>query len=225
VLSWRTTSGRLGGNRSLAGTEGIVHKFTSVIIVAMGGSHPVPGSLDVAAAIIEAPIYVDQLKLQKLLYFAQAWYLAWYDEPMFDDRIEGWERGPAVPRVYGVYGTQHGYGWQEIQAPEAGDSRALDDTRRAALEAVLIEYGDLDGEELERLAKQPPWHNSRVGLSPTEHGNETIPREEMRDFYRRDGSFGPKTPEVRISAETMARIQEGEPGAVADALNEALHAS
>lgn len=30
-----------------------------------------PGSLDVAAAIIEAPIYVDQLKLQKLLYFAR----------------------------------------------------------------------------------------------------------------------------------------------------------
>ena len=184
-----------------------------------------PGSLDIAAAIIESPIYVDQLKLQKLLYFAQAWYLAWYDEPMFDDRIEGWPRGPAVPRVYGLYGTELHYGWHQIKTPAAGDPDVIDDKRRAALESVLSAYGSLNGDELEALTKQDPlWAKTRVGLAPDEAGNMPIPPEEMRNYYRRSGRFGPNEPQVRLSPEVRRRIRQGDKDAVFDALAEATRA-
>jgi uncharacterized phage-associated protein len=46
---------------------------------------------------------VTNLKLQKLLYFAQAYYLAKLNRPLFSNRIEAWKYGPVVPDVYREY--------------------------------------------------------------------------------------------------------------------------
>lgn len=43
---------------------------------------------------------VSNLKLQKLLYYAQGHYLGRYGRPLFDDAIEAWAHGPVVPSVY-----------------------------------------------------------------------------------------------------------------------------
>ena len=43
---------------------------------------------------------VSNLKLQKLLYYVAATYLAKYEEPLFDEPIEKWQLGPVVPSVY-----------------------------------------------------------------------------------------------------------------------------
>src|SRR5437016_8859052 len=54
---------------------------------------------------------ISNLKLQKLLYYAQAWYLALHNEPLFPESIEAWVHGPAVPPVYGKF---KGWAWQPI---------------------------------------------------------------------------------------------------------------
>lgn len=46
---------------------------------------------------------ISNLKLQKLLYYAQGIHLALYDEPLFEDDILAWEHGPVVPSVYRQY--------------------------------------------------------------------------------------------------------------------------
>ena len=62
--------------------------------------------LDVARYIInysnEKCYGVSNLRLQKLLYFVQAYYLAFTEkhEPCFDAAIEAWDFGPVVPEVY-----------------------------------------------------------------------------------------------------------------------------
>ncbi len=44
---------------------------------------------------------ITNLKMQKLLYFAQAWYLVNFkDRILFDDEIEAWDWGPVIPSVY-----------------------------------------------------------------------------------------------------------------------------
>lgn len=43
---------------------------------------------------------VTNLKLQKILYFAQVYFLAKIGKPLFADPIEAWEFGPVVPNVY-----------------------------------------------------------------------------------------------------------------------------
>ena len=40
---------------------------------------------------------LTNMKLNKLLYFAQGYYLKKYGRPLFDNAIEAWEHGPVVP--------------------------------------------------------------------------------------------------------------------------------
>jgi uncharacterized phage-associated protein len=65
-------------------------------------------ALSVAGYFIELATESDEddltnLKLQKLLYFAQSKYLAQYGKPLFADPIEAWTFGPVVRAVYSEY--------------------------------------------------------------------------------------------------------------------------
>lgn len=46
---------------------------------------------------------LTNMKINKLLYFAQGYYLKQYSAPLFTDAIEAWEHGPVVPKVYATY--------------------------------------------------------------------------------------------------------------------------
>ena len=123
---------------------------------------------------------VSNLKLQKLLYYAQAWHLALYDAPLFKDRIEAWVHGPAVPPVYGTYKQ---WSWQAIQ-----DEPATPDLAPPVidhLKEVMDVYGELSAYQLEKLTHQEdPWRNARKGLPPDELSHNVIQNEDMRDYYR-----------------------------------------
>jgi uncharacterized phage-associated protein len=54
------------------------------------------------------------MKLQKLLFYGHAWYLAIHDRPLFDENIEAWPWGPIVRDVY--YQTRH-YGRDPVKSP------------------------------------------------------------------------------------------------------------
>lgn len=43
---------------------------------------------------------LSKLKIQKLLYYAQGYYLALYNKPLFDEKILAWQHGPVVKEVY-----------------------------------------------------------------------------------------------------------------------------
>ena len=47
--------------------------------------------------------YITNLKLQKLVYYAQAWYLAFLDKPLFDEDFEAWVHGPVNRDLYDRY--------------------------------------------------------------------------------------------------------------------------
>src|SRR5665213_2316970 len=55
---------------------------------------------DVAAAILKRTGAIDTFKLQKLVYYCQAWHLVWDGVPLFKARIEAWANGPVVPKLY-----------------------------------------------------------------------------------------------------------------------------
>jgi uncharacterized phage-associated protein len=56
--------------------------------------------LNLAATTEEEPDYLSPMRLQKLLYYAQAWSLANRDRPLFHEKIEAWTHGPVVRNVY-----------------------------------------------------------------------------------------------------------------------------
>lgn len=80
-------------------------------------------TLDVARYLIRAAVGDDedsdllsQMRLHKLLYYAQGWHLAVFGEPLFAGRIEAWKHGPVVREVYPTFS---GYGARGID-PEEG---------------------------------------------------------------------------------------------------------
>jgi uncharacterized phage-associated protein len=122
---------------------------------------------------------VTNLKLQKLLYYAQAWHLALYDKPLFRERIEAWVHGPAVPPVYGEY--KH-FRWVPI---DDDDPPELPESAREHLDEVLDVYGGLTAYYLEKMTHdEAPWRDARGDIPDDEPSNSLIEHEAMRDFYR-----------------------------------------
>lgn len=52
---------------------------------------------DVAAYILEKKGEMTAWKLQKLVYYSQAWSLVWDQRPLFAERIEAWGQRASVP--------------------------------------------------------------------------------------------------------------------------------
>jgi uncharacterized phage-associated protein len=46
---------------------------------------------------------VTNMKLNILVYYAQAWHLAVFGRPLFADEIEAWVHGPVLRTVYDTY--------------------------------------------------------------------------------------------------------------------------
>jgi uncharacterized phage-associated protein len=135
---------------------------------------------DVAAYILERRESMSSMKLQKLVYYSQAWHLVWDDEPLFADRITAWANGPVVYELFDLH-----RGKFSVSAPwPAGDSSQLSQSERETIDIVLRNYGDLSGRQLSALThSEGPWRSARQGLSDTARSSEEITQSSMAAFY------------------------------------------
>lgn len=134
---------------------------------------------DVAAYIISKLRSVDAMKLQKLVYYSQAWSLVWDERPLFRDKIEAWANGPVVRNLFKTYQGQY-----KISRSVCGDKSALTQSERETVDAVLRFYGDKNGFYLSELThRERPWMDARKGLAPGEKSDQEITKAAMRDYY------------------------------------------
>ncbi|WP_419944796.1 Panacea domain-containing protein [Candidatus Poriferisodalis sp.] len=134
---------------------------------------------DVVAYILQEQGRTDTLKLQKLLYYSQAWHLVWDHEPLFCESFEAWANGPVLDRVY----RQHRGQFAVAQWP-AGQPDGLSDSERETVDIVLEHYGALDGHQLSTMTHaEAPWREAREGLDVGERGRSPISLERMQDYY------------------------------------------
>ena len=128
----------------------------------------------------EAGDSLTHLKLQKLIYYAQAWALVFFDEPLFGESIEAWTHGPVVRSVFDRF---RDFGWDALNIPEACPE--LDSQTNDLLNEILRVYGQRDAKHLERLTHQEtPWKEARGDLPPEAYSNNVITKESMQKFYR-----------------------------------------
>lgn len=133
----------------------------------------------IVAAFQKRSEEITNLKLQKLLYYAQAWHLVFYERPLFGESIEAWIHGPVVPSVFRDYKSN---GWKPIAAPPS--SSVPPEQVRRHLNEVIRVYGKFNAVSLERLTHQEsPWREVRKGLAPDEPSNRVITNESMRKYY------------------------------------------
>lgn len=134
---------------------------------------------DVAAYILTKKHPLTAVKLQKLLYYAQAWSLVWDEKPLFPERIEAWVNGPVVPELYDYHRGQF-----IIENLPLGNPDCLTKTEQETIDEVLNFYGDKSSQWLSELThKETPWVEARQGLPPGERGNQEIPLAAMAEYY------------------------------------------
>jgi uncharacterized phage-associated protein len=134
---------------------------------------------DVAAAILVRRGKMETWRLQKLVYYCQAWHLVWEGRPLFHDRIEAWANGPVVPALY-----RQRRGQYQVASWAKGSADSLTDDDVSTIDAVLEAYGDKTGYWLSQLThKEPPWRNARRGLGDGERGEAEITKEAMSEYY------------------------------------------
>ncbi|WP_211438905.1 Panacea domain-containing protein [Corynebacterium glutamicum] len=118
------------------------------------------------------------MKLQKLVYYCQAYRLAWTGEPMFKEQIRAWTHGPVVYELF----TQH-KGKFSISADDIeGDATQVKNEDKIVADAVYATFKSLTGWELrERTHAEDPWKN-HFSDSDARHNRE-IPHSAMQSFY------------------------------------------
>lgn len=136
--------------------------------------------LDVAKYILEHLGPMSAMKLQKLVYYSQAWSLVWDDRPLFNDPIQAWANGPVSPRLYAVHRGQ----FEVTDQAMPGDSSHLDAAGRETVDSVLKFYGDKSAQWLSDLThNERPWSEARGGLAPGDRGAREITRASMAEYY------------------------------------------
>lgn len=136
---------------------------------------------DVAKYITERVGPMSAMKLQKLMYYAQAWHLVWEEEPLFEDDFQAWANGPVLPALYARHRGQFKIG-AELFA-EANVNR-VGRTERESIDRVLTFYGDKTAQWLSNLTHQEdPWLVARDNLAPGTPSDEVISKASIHEYY------------------------------------------
>ena len=141
---------------------------------------------DVARYILEAMApdpygrRVTAWKLQKLVYYSQAWSLVWDEEPLFEDEIQAWANGPVVRSLY----DQHSGRFRLFAGDIEGAPGNLSDAQRETIDIVLEHYGDKSPQYLSDLTHmEDPWRNARGDLPDGARSQRVISQEAMAEYY------------------------------------------
>ena len=134
---------------------------------------------------------VSPLKMQKLVYYAYAWYLARTSDKLFDEQIEAWANGPVIPslyqslRVYGSGPIDSGFLGFQSQKDAGSFVSSLGKAEKVILDDVYEKYMTLTAFELVVLThNEKPWSEARKGIEPSESSNTPIKDEHIVEQYK-----------------------------------------
>jgi uncharacterized phage-associated protein len=122
---------------------------------------------------------MSAMKLQKLVYYCQAWAMVLLRRPLFAEKFQAWAHGPVVYELFALHRGHFVVGkWP------TGDAAALDGEAVRIIDGVVVHYGAMAAEILSDLTHaEKPWKEARAGLPEGHRSEAEIPTEALREFY------------------------------------------
>jgi len=119
---------------------------------------------------------MTNMRINKLLYFAQGGYLARYGIPLFDDEFEAWQYGPVVKKIYDKYKVCKKNAVDFVDDEYENDN--LDEQEINFLIDVMREYGIYTTSALVDIShkEDSPW--GRAGYE-----GATIPTAQIGEYF------------------------------------------
>lgn len=130
---------------------------------------------------------LSNLKLQKLLYYIEAWHLGIVDSRFYnpDENFEAWVHGPVNRTIYNRFNATK-YLYSDITLDDRIDTNpVLAPEDKDFVDYILEYYGKLNGMVLEAMThSEIPWIDARKGIGPFESCTNVISVETMRAYYK-----------------------------------------
>ena len=131
-------------------------------------------ALDVAQYILEKHGPTTAMKLQKLVYYSQAWSIVWDDVELFPEEIEAWKNGPVVRELWEKHRGKY-----RVEKIDGGYTRYLNDDQKATVDVVLKFYGHRSAQWLSDLTHlEDPWKEAWA-----KGENTVISKETLAEYY------------------------------------------
>lgn len=116
---------------------------------------------------------ISNLKLQKLLYYAQGCTLALTGEALFNDEIVAWKHGPVIESIYQEYKNNGSCG---IEFNEEFNSNDIDISTQNILEEVYQTFGQFSAWKLRDMTHQEsPWIETKQ--------SDIINKEKIKKYF------------------------------------------
>ena len=134
---------------------------------------------DVAQYILKQRGPMSAMKLQKLVYYSQAWSLVWDETPLFSEKIEAWANGPVVRELFDTHKGQF-----LVASVDRGNPNNLKDNEKETIDSVVNFYGDKSAQWLSDLTHmETPWNEARKGLADGVNCENEITLAMMHEYY------------------------------------------
>lgn len=134
-------------------------------------------------------ISITNKKLQKLMFYCQAWSLALDDKRLVDNEFEAWVHGAVLRPLYSKY-AKHGYTNIEMDFATNEKKKATflidyPNKKVIRIQQVLETYAKYSADELEDINhSEYPWLKTREGLAANENSNRPITDSLIMEYYR-----------------------------------------
>lgn len=137
---------------------------------------------------------VSHKKLQKLLYYVEAWHLVNFNYPLLKEDFQAWVHGPVIPELYQKLKV---FGFNDLKVVNDENStvdqqieKIIEDNglhsedKIGFIHQVLDNYGPLSSFDLELLThNEKPWIEARGNCAPHENCSNVISKATMQEFY------------------------------------------
>lgn len=121
--------------------------------------------------------YMTNLKLQKLLYFAQGFSYAINNKPLFKEELQAWQHGPVVPSIYMTYKVCKAEPISDVNPVE------IDEETSALLELVYKHFGIYTATQLRNISHtQMPYMKNYKENVP----NIKIPKADIKQQFQQE---------------------------------------
>lgn len=131
------------------------------------------------AKLQDAGDTISNLKIQKLLYYAQGESLLNRGKKLFDEEIEAWDHGPVVPKVYYAYKKYEKLAIDFKEITEF-DTKLFYEEDLELIRFCYQKYACMGAWQLRNATHaEDPWRNNYVRFE-----NAIIPRNDMQRYFK-----------------------------------------
>ncbi len=151
--------------------------------------------------LISRGMTVSPLKLQKLLYYVQSWYMVFFgrNNTLFAQAPQAWVNGPVYPMIYSQYRDKVSNMCDHLSAGDFGASNdKVDETlgelasslkwspeEEELVGSIIMLYGAKSQNGLIFLTHaEQPWVEARAGLAPYQRSDKEISLDTMYNYYK-----------------------------------------